>query len=43
MGKKKRHNTVLEIQEGEKMKQNFGLSDEEKGFIYDLIEEDFED
>ena len=42
MGNKKRHRTVSEIQKGEKMKQDFGLSDKEKGFIYDLIEEDFE-
>ena len=42
MGKKKRNKTVSEIQKGESMKQDFGLSDKEKGFIYDLIEEDFE-
>ncbi len=42
MGKNKRNKTVSEIQKGENMKQDFGLSDKEKGFIYDLIEEDFE-
>ena len=43
MGKRKRKYSLKEIQQGEEMKKDFGLSDEDKVFIYDLIEEDFED
>lgn len=43
MGKVKRRNTRKEIEQGESMMQDLGLSNNEKNFIYDLIEEDFEE
>ena len=43
MGKKKRHESIDEIEKGENMISDFGLSKIEKNFVYDLIEEDFED
>lgn len=43
MGKKKRRETIKDIELGEQMKKDFGLSDNEKNFIYDLIEEDFDE
>ena len=43
MGQVKRRNTRKEIEQGESMMQDLGLSNNEKNFIYDLIEEDFEE
>tara|TARA_S200000501_G_C20754860_1_gene713377 strand:+ start:344 stop:655 length:312 start_codon:yes stop_codon:yes gene_type:complete len=43
MGKKKRQNSTKEIEQGEKLMEELGLSKSEKNFIYDLIEEDFEE
>jgi hypothetical protein len=43
MGVKKRKQTIKDIELGEEMKRDFGLSDNEKNFIYDLIEEDFDE
>lgn len=43
MGQIKRRNTRKEIEQGESMMQDLGLSNNEKNFIYDLIEEDFEE
>tara|TARA_B100000282_G_scaffold296879_1_gene280772 strand:+ start:608 stop:919 length:312 start_codon:yes stop_codon:yes gene_type:complete len=43
MGKRKRKYSLKEIQQGEEMKKDFGLSEDEKNFVFDLIEEDFED
>ena len=43
MGKKKRQNSRKEIEQGEQFMQDLGLSRSEKNFIYDLIEEDFEE
>ena len=42
MGKRKRQNSRKEIEQGEQLMKNLGLSKSEKNFIYDLIEEDFE-
>ena len=42
MGKRKRQNSRKEIEQGEQLMQDLGLSKSEKNFIYDLIEEDFE-
>jgi hypothetical protein len=42
MGKRKRQNSRKEIDQGEQLMQDLGLSKSEKNFIYDLIEEDFE-
>tara|TARA_B100000212_G_C27350777_1_gene523519 strand:- start:121 stop:432 length:312 start_codon:yes stop_codon:yes gene_type:complete len=41
MGKRKRKYTLKEIKKGEEMKKDFGLSEDEKNFVFDLIEEDF--
>jgi hypothetical protein len=43
MGKRKRAKSVKEIEQGENMMEDLGLSNNEKNFIYDLIEEDFEE
>ena len=43
MGKKKRQNSTKELEQGEKLMEELGLSKSEKNFIYDLIEEDFEE
>ena len=43
MGKRKRERTTKEIKQGEEMLSKLGLSSDEKSFIYDLIEEDFEE
>jgi hypothetical protein len=43
MGRLKREKSVKEIEKGENMMQDLGLSKNEKNFIYDLIEEDFEE
>lgn len=43
MGKKKRKYTLKEIEKGEEMKKDFGLSEDEKNFVFDLIEEDFDE
>jgi hypothetical protein len=43
MGKRKGARSVKEIEQGEKMMRDLGLSKNEKNFIYDLIEEDFEE
>tara|TARA_Y100000114_G_C11648808_1_gene273095 strand:+ start:458 stop:769 length:312 start_codon:yes stop_codon:yes gene_type:complete len=43
MGKKKRVSSTKEIKEGQRLIDDFGLSKSEKNFVYDLIEEDFED
>ena len=42
MGKRKTQNSRKEIEQGEQLMKNLGLSKSEKNFIYDLIEEDFE-
>jgi len=42
MGQKKRKNSRKEVEQGEQMLRELGLSNNEKNFIYDLIEEDFE-
>ena len=42
MGKRKRQNSRKEIEQGEELMQDLGLSKSEKNFIFDLIEEDFE-
>ena len=42
-GKRKRAKSVKEIEQGENMMEDLGLSNNEKNFIYDLIEEDFEE
>ena len=42
MGKRKRQNSRKEIEQGEKLMEELGLSKSEKNFIYDLIEQDFE-
>lgn len=43
MGKRKRAKSVKEMEQGENMMEDLGLSNNEKNFIYDLIEEDFEE
>ena len=43
MGRLKREKSVKEIEKGENMMQDLGLSKSERNFIYDLIEEDFEE
>lgn len=43
MGKKKRRDSIKEAEKGEEMMSDFGLSKAEKNFVYDLIEEDFEE
>lgn len=43
MGKRKCAKSVKEIEQGENMMEDLGLSNNEKNFIYDLIEEDFEE
>jgi|TARA_B100001094_G_scaffold327093_1_gene384517 hypothetical protein len=43
MGKKKRQNSKKEIEKGDRLMKDLGLSNSEKNFIYDLIEEDFEE
>ena len=43
MGRTKRERSRKEIEKGETMMQEIGLSKNEKNFIYDLIEEDFEE
>jgi hypothetical protein len=43
MGKRKRAKSVKEIEQGGNMMEDLGLSNNEKNFIYDLIEEDFEE
>ena len=43
MGKRKRQNSIKEIEQGEYLMRDLGLSKSEKNFIYDLIEEDFEE
>ncbi len=43
MGRLKREKSVKEIEKGESMMQDLGLSKSERNFIYDLIEEDFEE
>lgn len=43
MGKRKRQNSRKEIEQGEHLMRDLGLSKSEKNFIYDLIEEDFEE
>ncbi len=43
MGKRKRQNSRKEIEQGEYLMRDLGLSKSEKNFIYDLIEEDFEE
>ena len=42
MGQKNRKNSRKEVEQGEQMLRELGLSNNEKNFIYDLIEEDFE-
>ena len=41
-GKTKETKLKKEIEQGEQLMQDLGLSKSEKNFIYDLIEEDFE-
>ena len=43
MGKIKRRRSTKEIETGENMMQEICLSKNERNFIYDLIEEDFEE
>jgi len=43
MGKRKRQNSRKEIKQGEQLMRDLGLSKSEKDFIFDLIEEDFEE
>jgi hypothetical protein len=43
IGKKKASRSVKEMREGETMMRDLGLTNNEKNFIYDLIEEDFEE
>jgi hypothetical protein len=43
MGKKKRESSRRDLKKGEKLLQDLGLTDNEKNFIFDLIEEDFEE
>lgn len=43
IGKKKASRSVKETREGETMMRDLGLTNNEKNFIYDLIEEDFEE
>ena len=43
MGKRKRQNSRKEIEQGEQLMEELGLSKSERNFIYDLIEEDFEE
>jgi hypothetical protein len=43
MGKEKRKASTKEIEQGEELMRDLGLSDSEKNFIFDLIEEDFEE
>ena len=43
MGKKKRQNSKKEVEKGDQLMKDLGLSISEKNFIYDLIDEDFED
>ena len=43
MGKKKRESSRRDLEKGEKLLQDLGLTDNEKNFIFDLIEEDFEE
>jgi len=43
MGKIKRERSTKEIETGENMMQDMALSKSERNFIYDLIEEDFEE
>lgn len=42
MGKQKRKNSIKDIEQGEQLMSDLGLSRSEKNFIFDLIEEDFE-
>tara|TARA_Y100000289_G_scaffold65998_1_gene81008 strand:+ start:6403 stop:6711 length:309 start_codon:yes stop_codon:yes gene_type:complete len=42
MGKRKIEKSISDIEKGEKMKSDLNLSDAEKSFVFDLIEEDFE-
>lgn len=43
MGKKKRESSRRDLEKGEELLQDLGLTDNEKNFIFDLIEEDFEE
>ena len=43
MGKAKSKAALENIKKGEDMKRKLNLSEDEKNFIYDLIEEDFEE
>jgi predicted DNA-binding protein YlxM (UPF0122 family) len=43
MGKRKRKASVKEIEQGEEILHDLGLTENEKNFIFDLIEEDFEE
>ena len=43
IGKKLSSNAMRDIEKGEQMKEQLGLSENEKNFIFDLIEEDFEE
>ena len=43
IGKKLSSRALEDIKKGERMKEQFGLSENEKNFIFDLIEEDFEE
>ena len=43
IGKKLSSNAMKDIEKGEQMKEQLGLSENEKNFIFDLIEEDFEE
>jgi hypothetical protein len=43
MGKDKRQKSTKEIEIGDSMLQEISLSKNERNFIYDLIEEDFEE
>ena len=43
MGKRKRESSIKEIRQGKQKLEDLGLTKSEKNFIYDLIEEDFEE
>jgi hypothetical protein len=43
IGKRLSANAMKDIEKGEQMKEQLGLSENEKNFIFDLIEEDFEE
>ncbi len=43
MGKRRIQRSLRDIRKGEQVKHSLGLSDKERKFVYDLIEEDFEE